>query len=523
MKTIKRFFRLLYICYILFKYGLDDILLKSHFFRSIRFLRKLSPTRFRKIRHIPPGKRLREALEKLGPIFVKFGQMLSTRVDALPQDFIQELVFLQDQVPPFSGITAERILTHALTVPLETVFQSFDSNPLASASIAQVHAGILLNGDSVVVKIVRPNVQKMIDRDIALMKSLAFLAHYFWKGAHQFKPREMVNEFEKSLLAELDLMREAANASQLRRNFKDSDTLYVPEIVWPLTKNNVLVMERMYGIPISNIEQLKQHGINLKTLAEKGVEIFFTQVFRDCFFHADMHPGNIWVSVHHPEQPQYLAMDFGIMGSLSPHDQYYLAENFLAIFNRDYRRVAELHQDSGWIPKDVRIEEFEAAIRTVCEPIFEKPIKDISFGNMLFRLFQTAKRFKIDIQPQLLLLQKTLLNVESLGKQLYPELDLWSTAKPFLENWLKNNLGPKALLKKLKKQGPLWLEKLPELPHFIIRTLKQNELFLNAGISRKGYPNSAFLTLSKTSFRLGLVIGMLITLIGLLIWRQFYG
>lgn len=471
MKTVKRFFRLVHINFILLKYGLDDIVLKTHLFRPLRFFIYLSPTRLRKIQHIPRGIRIREALEELGPIFVKFGQVLSTRVDAVPPDIVRELVLLQDKVPPFCGITAERIIAHALGMPLEQAFQSFDTTPLASASVAQVHAATLLDGRAVVVKVLRPNAQKIIDRDVALLKTIANLAHRYWKASRRFKPKEMVKEFEKNLKDELDLMREAANASQLRRNFKDSALLYVPEIHWPLTKNNILVIERVYGVPISNIEQLKQLGIDVKMLASHLIEIFFIQAFRDCFFHADMHPGNIWVSTKNPVSPQCIAMDFGIMGTLSPNDQRYLAENFLAFFKRDYRRVAELHQESGWIPSMVRIDEFEAAIRTVCEPIFERPLKDISFGNMLLRLFQTATQFKINIQPQLILLQKTLLNVEGLGRQLDPDLDLWNTAKPLLENWMKTQIGPQALLRKIKNKGPYWLEQLPDIPGFLYRIL----------------------------------------------------
>lgn len=471
MKTIKRFFRLIYISFILLKYGLDEIVLATHLFRPLRFLIIFSPTRWRKIHYVPRGVRIREALEALGPIFVKFGQTLSTRIDALPPDIIRELIKLQDKVPPFSGITAERIISHALGEPVEKVFRSFDSTPLASASIAQVHAATTLDGSSVVVKVLRPNVDKMIERDVSLLKSIAFLAHKYWKPSRQFKPREIVREFEHSLLAELDLNREAANASSLRRNFKDSSLLYIPAIYWPLTKNNILVMERVYGIPIGNIEHLKQRGINLKILAERGVEIFFTQVFRDCFFHADMHPGNIWVATDNPESPQYIVMDFGIMGTLNQKDQRYIAENFLAFFKRDYKRVAELHRESGWIPKNTRLDEFEAAIRTVCEPMFERPLKDISFGLLLVQLFRVARQFKIEIQPQLILLQKTLLNVESLGRQLYPELNLWTTAKPTLERWMKTQVGPKAFIRKVKEHIPFWMEQLPTLPSLSHRLL----------------------------------------------------
>lgn len=521
MRSLKRFFRLLYINYILLKYGLDEIVLETHLFRPLRFLFYFSPTRWRKIRRVSRGQRIREALETLGPIFVKFGQLLSTRLDFVPDDIVKQLVLLQDKVPPFSGITAERIISHALGIPLEQAFQSFDTTPLASASVAQVHAATLPDGRTVVVKVLRPNVNKIIQRDVSLLKSIASLANRYWKASRQFKPIEIVKEFEKYLKDELDLMREAANASQLRRNFKDSPLLYVPEIHWPLTKNNILVMERVYGIPIANIEQLRQHGINLKLLAERCVEIFFIQAFRDCFFHADMHPGNIWVSLNTPESPQCIAMDFGIMGTLGPTDQRYLAENFLAFFKRDYRRVAELHRESGWVANDIRIDEFEAAIRTVCEPIFEKPLKDVSFGNMLLRLFQTATRFKVNIQPQLTLLQKTLLNVEGLGRQLYPELDLWNTAKPLLEKWMRTQIGPSALLKKMKSNSPYWMEKLPDLPGFLYRIM--SDMADNPATLVRVVPTeqkSSHRKLSKIDLALGLALGVLGT-IGFLYFRGY--
>lgn len=525
MNSIKRFFRLMYISYILLKYGLDEVVLETHLFRPLRFLIFFSPTRWRKIHHVPRGQRIREALEVLGPIFVKFGQVLSTRVDFVPEDIIKQLVMLQDKVPPFSGTTAQRIILHALGMPLELAFHSFDATPLASASVAQVHAASLLDGRSVVVKVLRPNANKMIKRDVALLKSIADLAQRYWKASRQFKPKEIVEEFEKHLKDELDLMREAANASQLRRNFKDSSLLYVPEIYWPLTKNNILVMERIYGTPIANIELLKQQGVNLKVLAEKCVEIFFIQAFRDCFFHADMHPGNIWVSVNNPEAPQYIAMDFGIMGTLGPEDQRYLAENFLAFVKRDYRRVAELHRASGWISQNIRIDEFEAAIRTVCEPVFEKPIQEVSFGNMLLRLFQTARRFNIVIQPQLILLQKTLMNVEGLSRQLYPQLDIWNTAKPFLEKWMNSQLGIHALIRKAKNSAPYWMEKLPDLPPLIYRILSNTA----EHPSYKSFKNLAdmshvlekHLAKSRRDIMIGLVLGILVTLAFFYLGRYF--
>lgn len=511
MKTLKRFSRMIYINYVLLKYGLDDIALSTHFLRPLRFLILFSPTRYRKIYYVSKGQRIREALEELGPIFVKFGQLLSTRYDVIPEDIIKELERLQDNVPPFCGKTAERIVTKALNVQLNSVFQNFDQTPLASASIAQVHSATLLNGQSVVVKVLRPNIQKLIERDVSILKALAALTHRYWKASRQFKPKEMVREFEKSLYDELNLMREAANASQLRRNFQDSEQLYIPEIHWPLTRTNILVMERIYGIPISNTEQLKKQGVDLKALAERGVEIFFTQVFRDCFFHADMHPGNIWVLVKNSDYPQFIAMDFGIMGSLGPKDQRYLAENFLAFFKRNYRRVAELHVESGWVPKSTRIDEFEAAIRTICEPIFERPLRDISFGQMLSQLFQVASRFHVEIQPQFLLLQKTLLNVESMGRKLYPELDLWNTAKPFLENWMKTQIGPLALMQKLKTYGPYWVEKLPELPNLIYSALlnaSEHPDKFKEEVKIKSMDKHLSKKYSKTTFIIGIVIGL---------------
>lgn len=472
MKALNRGLRTLYISYVLFKYGLDDILLGTGFFRPLRFLSYLSPSRFNGAYRKPRGQRIRQALEELGPLFVKFGQILSTRIDLLPADITQELALLQDKVPPFSSVKAQQMIEKALNAPLKELFQKFDEIPLASASIAQVHAATLWDGTAVVVKVLRPHIEKQVHRDIALLKRLATLSDRYWRRTRQFKPKDIVAEFEKTLLAELDLSREAANASHLRRNFQESRLLYVPEVHWPLTRKNVLVMEKIKGIPIYDINTLKKEGFNLKQIAELNLELFFTQVFRDCFFHADLHPGNIFLCHDKINHPQFIMVDFGIVGSLSTQDQRYLAENFLALIHRDYRRVAELHRASAWIPATVRIDEFEAQIRTVCEPIFEKPLKEISFGTLVFQLFQTATRFKIQIQPQLILLQKTLLSVESLSRQLYPELDLWRTVKPLLENWQGHQMSPKTILKKLKSYGPLWMEKLPELPSLMLSALE---------------------------------------------------
>lgn len=471
MKALNRLIRLIQINFILARYGLDELILSLHLFRPLRFLAYLNPWNWQVNKKRLRGERLRLALEALGPIFVKFGQALSTRRDLLPEDIANELAKLQDKVPPFPGELAKQMIEAAYGFPLEDVFHEFAITPLASASIAQVHTAKFHDGKKIIIKVLRPNVQKRIQRDVALLYTLAGLAERYWSEGPRLRPWEVVAEFERHLLDELDLLREAANASQLRRNFLNSTLLYIPEVYWNYTRKNILVQERIYGIPISDIAALKQHNINLKVLAERGVEIFFTQVFRDCFFHADMHPGNIFVSPHNPDNPQYLGVDFGIVGTLSPFDQRYLAENLLAFFNRDYQRVAELHVESGWVPANTAIDQFEAAIRTVCEPIFERPLKDISFGQLLLQLFQTAGRFNMHVQPQLVLLQKTLFNVEGLGRQLYPDLDLWATAKPFLERWLKSQVGPRAFLYKIRRNIPYWAEKLPDMPDLLYQTL----------------------------------------------------
>ncbi|HEY0720492.1 MAG TPA: ubiquinone biosynthesis regulatory protein kinase UbiB [Gammaproteobacteria bacterium] len=462
-------FRLIYIGWILSKHGLDELVLAMPIFRPFYFLRWF---KFWRWFHKPAGtrgERIRLALEQLGPIFVKFGQILSTRRDLLPDDIAIELARLQDRVPPFSGELARVIIEKAYRQPLDAVFSEFDLTPLASASIAQVHAAKLLDGHEVVVKVVRPDIEPVIRRDLGLLYIIAGSLQRFWAEGRRLRPVEVVREFEKTIIDELDLMREAASASQIRRNFTGSRLLYVPEVYWPYARRNAMVMERISGIPIGNIETIRAAGIDLQALSERGVEIFFTQVFRHNFFHADMHPGNIFVS---PEG-QYIAVDFGIVGTLSADDQRYLAENFLAFFHRDYARVAELHVESGWVPAGTRIEEFEAAIRTVCEPIFERPLRDISFGQLLLRLFQTARRFNMEVQPQLVLLQKTLLNIEGLGRQLYPELDLWKTAKPFLERWMSEQIGSRAFLNRLKNNIPKWGEIVPEIPTLVHEVLYQ--------------------------------------------------
>jgi len=465
--NVKTAFRLIRIQRVLLRYGLDEFVFNLHLFRPLRYLTYLSPSYITGKRKGPRGERIRKALEDLGPIFVKFGQILSTRQDLLPPDIGEELSQLQDNVPPFSDNLARQIIEKSLEQPIEEIFSEFSESPLASASVAQVHTATLRTGEDVIIKVLRPGIEKTIDADVALLYTLAELATKYWDEAKRLKPIEVVQEFDHTIHDELDLVREAANASQLRRNFEGSDQLYVPEVYWDYTRQNVMVMERIYGTPIGRIEELKEKGIDLKLLAERGVEIFFAQVFRDNFFHADMHPGNIFAS----DDAQYLAVDFGIMGSVTVADQRYLAENFLAFFQRDYFRVAQLHIESGWVPKHTRVDEFESAIRAVCEPIFEKPLKEISYGHLLLRLFQTARRFDMEVQPQLVLLQKTLLNIEGLGRQLYPDLDLWQTAKPYLEDWYKNRVGPKATFNKLKEHLPIMAEKLPELPEMAYQVL----------------------------------------------------
>ena len=469
--------RLLYINYILVRHGLDDIVFAIHLFRPFRFLMYLMPWNWFIRKRAPRGQRIRLALEDLGPIFIKFGQMLSTRKDLLPEDIAEELSYLQDNVPSFAGTKAKAIIEKAYGQTIEDVFSEFDLTPLASASVAQVHAATLKDGTEVVVKVLRPDILPVIKRDIALLFIVAKLAEKYSSEARRLRPIEIVAEYNKTIIDELDLMREAANASQLRRNFENIDNLYIPEVYWDDTRRNVMVMERIYGMPMGEIEKMKSMGVNMKTLSERGVEIFFTQVFKHNFFHADMHPGNIFVNLEDLNSPKYIAVDFGIVGTLSPEDQRYLAENFLAFFKRDYHRVAELHVKSGWVPAGTRVDEFESAIRSVCEPIFERPLKEISFGNLLLRLFQTARRFNMAVQPQLVLLQKTLLNIEGLGRQIYPELDLWKTAKPFLENWMADQVGPKALMKGFQKNLPYIAEKLPELPELIYESLKKSSSY----------------------------------------------
>lgn len=468
MNPFGNIFRLLHIRRVLLKYDLDEIVAAIRLFRPLRLINRVA---LGKTRHTeneqPRGERIRLALIELGPIFVKFGQALSTRRDLLPLDVADELAKLQDRVPPFPGEVARDIIEKAYGDFVTNVFQDFDETPLAAASIAQVHAATLKTGEQVVVKLLRPGIRQSIEKDLRLLHQLAGLAQDYWEDGKRLRPRDVVREYEKTILDELDLMREAANAAQLRRNFEDSHLLYVPEVHWDLCRPEVMVMERIHGVPISDVEELHEKRTNMQRLAENGVEIFFTQVFRHNFFHADMHPGNIFVNCDDPDNPRYVAVDFGIVGTLNPRDQHYLAENFLAFFNRDYHKVAKLHLDSGWVPPETRIDEFESAIRTVSEPIFNKPLKDISFGQFLLRLFQTARRFNMEVQPQLVLLQKTLLNIEGLGRELYPDLDLWKTAYPILQEWMAERLSGRKVLQKIREQLPELGESLQVLPQVI--------------------------------------------------------
>ncbi|ROU00807.1 ubiquinone biosynthesis regulatory protein kinase UbiB [Marinobacter sp. R17] len=464
MTRIQRLFR---IAWVFSKYRLDEFLPLADLPWPLRFLLLFAPWHLFPTYRASRGERLRLALEELGPIFVKFGQILSTRRDLLPDDMANALQQLQDRVPPFPGSEAQAIVEDSLGQSVGQLFKTFDSNPMASASVAQVHEATLHSGQSVVVKVIRPGIDRVIRQDIALMLMMAAALERYWSEGRRLRPVEVVRDYEQTIHDELDMQREAANASQLRRNFEGSTLIYIPEVFWDYTARKVLVMERVQGIPVADTQALNAAGVNMKVLAEKGVEIFFTQVFRDSFFHADMHPGNIFVDASNPQDPRYIAIDFGIVGTLAPEDQSYLARNLLAFFRRDYRQVAELHIQSGWIPAHTRVNEFEAAIRTVCEPIFERPLSEISFGHFLLRLFQTARRFEMEVQPQLVLLQKTLLNVEGLGRQLYPELDLWSTAQPFLETWMRRRIGPPGMFKTLKEHLPAWLEQSPEMPQLV--------------------------------------------------------
>ncbi len=466
---ITRLSRLLTIERVMVKYGLDELFLKDTRVDLLRHVFVLSPTRWlnSETRQLPRGQRIRLALEELGPVFVKLGQMLSTRRDLLPDDIGDELALLQDKVPPFSNELAKETIEAAFGDSIENLFAEFEPGPMASASVAQVHGAVLKDGSSVVVKVLRPGIEKLIDRDVALMYMLADMAAVSLPDAKRLRPRDVVTEYDHTIHNELNLINEASNGVVFRNNFKDSDLLYVPEIHWDFTRTNVLVMERIHGIPIRDVEAMHAINMDMRKLAEHAVEIFYTQLFTHNFFHADMHPGNIFVSAENPAYPKFLSVDFGIVGSLTDEDLTYLGENMLAFFRSDFRRVAQLHVDSGWVPADTRVSDFEAAIRSVCGPIFEKPLAEISFGNVLLQLFQTARRFEMEVQPQLVLLQKTLLNIEGLGRQLYPELDLWATGKPYLEDWVKEKRGPKAIARRFIEQAPLVLDAMPYMPMLV--------------------------------------------------------
>ncbi len=468
--------RLLRILTTILRYRLDDMLPRQQLPWVIRLLLKF--TILLPASPLDRGERLRRCLEDLGPVFIKFGQMLSTRPDLIPPDIALELDHLQDNVAPFDPDQCRQIIEQSLGKPVTELFDHFETTPLASASVAQVHAARLHGneqsaGKDVVVKVIRPGIELTIEKDITLMYLLARLVERFVRDSQRYHLVDVVGEYEHTIFDELNLQREAANASQLRRNFADSPLLYVPEVYWDFCRTNVMVMERIYGIPVTDLAALEAQNTNMKLLAERGVEIFFSQVFEHNFFHADMHPGNIFVSREHPDQPQYICVDMAIVGSLTQADQYYMARNLLAIFRRDYRLVAELHIQSGWVDEDTSVGEFEAAIRTVCEPIFEKPLGEISFGQIIITLFQTARRFNMEVQPQLVLLQKTLLNIEGLGRQLYPDLDLWQTAHPFLERWIKQRFHPRSLWQQIKRYGPELMEQAPQMPHKLAATLDQ--------------------------------------------------
>lgn len=472
---MSRLQRLAKIAWVFCHYRLDLLIDRERLPTALALLTALAPWRLLPAGHYSRGQRLRLAIEALGPVFVKFGQVLSTRRDLLPDDVIAELARLQDQVPPFPSDQAIAIIEQALGSPVDEIYAEFSAGPLASASVAQVHAATLKTGEAVVVKVIRPGIERVIRQDIKLLFTIARLVERYVPDGRRLRPVEVVDDYQHTLLDELDLQREGANTAQLRRNFEHSPMLYVPAVYWDYSNRKVLTLERIDGIPVTDVAALKAQDTNLKLLAERGVEIFFTQVFRDNFFHADMHPGNVFVSRQHPDKPQYIGIDCAIIGSLSESDQYYLARNLFAIFERDYRMVAELHIESGWVAPDTQVTEFEGAIRSVSEPIFQKPLGEISFGQLLIYLFQTARRFDMEVQPSLVLLQKTLLNIEGLGRELYPELNLWDTAKPFLEQWLKDRYSPKGVYKRAKRHLPAVLEQLPKLPELVLDNLQRAE------------------------------------------------
>ena len=506
---MSRIYRGCFIIWMVLRFGLDEVVLSSFEKPWIRLLmRILSVGRNLKA---PRGERLREALERLGPVFVKFGQVLSTRRDLLPPDIADELAFLQDRVPPFESSLAIAIIEKAFGKPLAQIFATFDQMPIASASIAQVHFATLPSGREVAVKVLRPNMKPAIEKDLALMHMMAGWVEGSSADGKRLKPREVVAEFDKYLHDELDLLLEAANATQLRRNMQELDLVMIPEMVWDYCKPDVMVMQRMKGVPISQTQRLRDAGVDMKKLSRDGVTIFFTQVFRDGFFHADMHPGNIQVSIEPETLGRHILLDFGIVGTLTEIDKEYLAQNFIAFFRRDYGRVAELHIESGWVPANTRVDELEAAIRACCEPYFDRPLKEISLGLVLMRLFQTSRRFHVEIQPQLVLLQKTLLNIEGLGRELDPDLDLWSTAKPFLERWMLEQVGPEKLFAQLKAEAPSYAKLLPGLPRLLAQYLKHrpdsNRLELQELIAEQKRTNKLLQGIIYGA--LGFVLGLL--------------
>ncbi|MDB9862901.1 ubiquinone biosynthesis regulatory protein kinase UbiB [Litorivicinus sp.] len=501
--------RLLKIIKVLFSQRIDEFLPKPKrgFMSAITFL--IPRVRAKKAR----GERLRDALQTLGPVFVKFGQMLSTRRDLLPPDIARYLAELQDRVRPFPGDIAKQIIENDLEVSIDDIFNEFSAEPMASASVAQVHTAQLKTGEDVIVKVIRPSIEKVIEEDLKLMMTLARFIEKNFVDGKRLKLVQVVADYRMTILDELDLMREAANTALIRRNFENSTICYVPQIYWDYTRRNVMVEERIYGVPISRIDIFKERNVNMEKLAERGVEIFFTQVFDHSFFHADMHPGNVFVDIEDPGNPIYNAIDFGIVGTLDPESQAYLAQNLIAFFDRDYRAVAELHVESGWVPKDTKVSDFESAIRTVCEPIFQKPLGEISFGLVLIRLFEVARRFRMEVQPQLILLQKTLLNIEGLGRELYPELDLWNTGKPFLQRWVRERLGPKGVIEYAKRNGSRWVVQFPAITNAILSTPERLERMEN--LQAEQTKALTLMTKEMRHNRFGRHFSLLISLIGL--------